>query len=616
MPTRPLGWALYLLILCLVNVAAAQAAELESRLDRTRVSEGETVTLMLRHDGSLGGAPDLGPLRQDFEVLNQGQSTRMHMINGRTESWHEWQLLLAPRRTGQLSIPALQLGGAMSQPLTLEVVPASQAAPGAAPGPVMLEVEVSNEQPYVQGKVIYTVRLLTRVQLRQPQLADPASDNVLVERLGEDRRYETYRNGQSYRVVERRYAIFPQRSGEMRISGPMLTAQVREPRQQQRPQRDRLLNGRDPFSDFDRFFGSDPFADIDSLFGRMRTVRIRAQEVSLEVQPQPPGTPTPWLPAESVALNETWSPDPPRFRVGEPVTRTIAITAQGVSATQLPDLAPAASGGISLYPDKPRLQTRVDGDTLVAQKTTATALVPSQPGKYTLPAVELHWWNTQHNRPEVARLPARMIEVAAGAAATPAPSGNPVSPAPAPQVDPAPGNIPPADRQLPAAGGTAQQGLEFNNPWAWLAAAFALAWLITVVLWWRTRRNRQPTPAVSGPGPAASITRPDPAAALRELQQACEQNDARGARQALLGWAAAHWPAQPPQTLQQLALRLPQAAGDALHDLDRHLYAAGGSPWHGSAAWQALQAALTAVASEQGKSQRSGALPPLYPGQG
>ena len=440
MPTRPLGWALYLLILCLVNVAPAQAAELESRLDRTRVSEGETVTLMLRHDGSLGGAPDLGPLRQDFEVLNQGQSTRMHMINGRTESWHEWQLLLAPRRTGQLPIPALQLGSAMSQPLTLEVVPASQAAPGAAPGPVMLEVEVSNEQPYVQGKVIYTVRLLTRVQLRQPQLADPASDNVLVERLGEDRRYETYRNGQSYRVVERRYAIFPQRSGEMRISGPMLTAQVREPRQQQRPQRDRLLNGRDPFSDFDRFFGSDPFADIDSLFGRMRTVRIRAQEVSLEVQPQPPGTPTPWLPAESVALNETWSPDPPRFRVGEPVTRIIAITAQGVSAAQLPDLAPPVLAGIQQYPDKPRVQTRVDGDTLVAQKITGTALVPSRVGEYTLPAVELHWWDTQQDRPRTARLPARTIAVepAAAGAAAPAPV-NPPQGAPGTRPEPLPG---------------------------------------------------------------------------------------------------------------------------------------------------------------------------------
>ena len=612
MHTNRIRWTVGLLISCLLGAHVALSAGLEARLDRTRISESETVTLLLRDDGSHGGAPDLGPLQRDFDVLSQGRSTRVQVHNGRTESWHEWQLLLAPKRTGKLTIPALRLGGAVSQPLDLEVVAAAQAAAGDAPGPVMLEVEVSDPQPYVQGKVIYTVRVLTQVHLRQPQLSDPGGDELLMERLGQDRRYETSRNGQRYRVVERRYAIFPQRSGQLRIAAPILTAQVREARKQQRPQRDRLFEGRDPFADIDRLFGSSPFDDMDGLFGRTRTLRMRGNEITLEVQPQPPGTPTPWLPAESVALNETWSPDPPRFRVGEPVTRSIAITALGVSAAQLPDLATPGVAGIQQYPDKPRLQTCVDGDTLVAQKITGAALVPSRAGEYTLPAVELHWWDTQQNRARTTRLPERTIEVepAAAGAAAPAPPPLP-QPAPSTLPEPSPGDAGHGGQS--AAPGADRADSQSTGFWPWLTAAFALAWLITAALWWQARRVRREPPGAPHPTSPAD-DRPGPSAALRALQQACENNDARAARQTLLAWAASRWPRQAPRTLEELAPHLP-AASAVLRDLDRHLYAAGSDLWNGAAAWQQLQPVLAKVRPPEAKPQGDGALPPLYPGQ-
>jgi hypothetical protein len=102
---------------------------------------------------------------------------------------------------------------------------------------------------------------------------------------------------------------------------------------------------------------------------------------------------------------------------------------------------------------------------------------------------------------------------------------------------------------------------------------------------------------------------------LRELQQACESNDARAARRALLAWATARWPRQAPRTLEELAPHLP-AASAVLRDLDRHLYAAGSDAWNGPGAWSQLQPMLAQAGPAGEKHQGDRALPPLYPGQG
>ena len=104
-------------------------------------------------------------------------------------------------------------------------------------------------------------------------------------------------------------------------------------------------------------------------------------------------------------------------------------------------------------------------------------------------------------------------------------------------------------------------------------------------------------------------------AALGELRRACLSNDAKAARQALLDWASAHWPKQPPRSLEALERQLPLSASRVLRDLDRQLYAAGESDWCGSDAWPLLQAALGDNAQGPDDRHRDTALPPLYPEQ-
>jgi hypothetical protein len=297
-------YRLLYLLLGLSLAAPALAAGLEAELDRTRIAEGDTLILSLTAPGDALGTPDLGPLAQDFDVLNQSQSSQMRIINGATSRSRQWQLVLAPKRSGRLTIPALSLGGARSQPLTLEVLPAAQAAKLGEARPVLVETEVDTKLPYVQGQVVYLVRILSRVPLRQASLTDPKAGDALVERLGADRSSTTQRDGQRYQVIERRYALFPQHSGPLTIEAPVLAAAIPDQGGRRPGARDRAF-GRDPFADMDAFFGKDPFADLGGLLEQTRPVQVRGQDLTLTVRPQPDGTPSPWLPADSLQLTET-----------------------------------------------------------------------------------------------------------------------------------------------------------------------------------------------------------------------------------------------------------------------------------------------------------------------
>lgn len=594
-----------LLGLMLVLTPHARAGGLDAQLDRSRIGEGETVTLLLSGPGGQDASPDLSPLAQDFDILNRGQSSRMQIVNGRVSSSHEWQFTLAPKRSGTLQIPSLSIGALRSEPLQLQVLPAAQvAASGDAP-PVALEVEASPENPYVQGEVVYRVRLLSRVPLQQASLGEPDADNAVVQRLGEDRQYDTQRDGRRYRVVERRYAIFPQHSGKLTVQAPLLSAQVPE-----QANRGRRFNGRDAFSDFDRLFGNSPFAN-DPFFARTRPLHLRGREITLEVQPQPAGTAQPWLPARSLDLSETWAPDPPVFRVGEPVTRIVAITAQGLTSAQLPDLAIGEAAGITAYPDKGQVQTRVDGDALMAQKVLKAALVPTRAGHVQLPEITLAWWDLDAGRQRVARIPARDIEVlpAAAGSAVPVPSP-PAQPVAEPRQQAAtPAHAPAAS----TAGGevTATGGAGY---WPWIAALLALGWVVSVGLWW-WQRQRAATPMTQSRVSVAPG--PQPGKALRHVQQACRDNDAAVARRALLEWAEAQWPEDPPTNLDRLARRLAPDGAGVLAELDRSLYSGAAAAWDGRRAWETLGTALAASARPStGARGPASALPPLYPGHG
>jgi hypothetical protein len=427
----------------------------------------------------------------------------------------------------------------------------------------------------VQQKLFYTVRLLYSAGLADASLGEPGVDEALVYRLGEERPGAAERGGQRYQVIERRYAVLPQRSGTLRIAGPVLNARVADP----------SARG----------------------YGVARPLQRRAPDIEIEVLPPPAGAADPWLPAESLTIDAAWVGGTPVFRVGEPVTRTLAITAQGLAGEQLPELNLDVQG-MQVYPDRSRAETRPEADNLVAQRLMTAAYVPTQAGELVLPEIRIAWWDLAKGRPVEARLPAQRVQV------LPAASGSAVTASPAA----------PADETRAMASAAASEGAAGAGgagPWPWIALVLGLGWALSAAFHrYRGRRRgaepEQPAPPVptpQRPPPAVPAVKAAAAAGgLGALRRACEAGDAQAARQALLDWAAARWPDDPPRNLEQVGARLAPAVRPLLQSIDRALYGGGDAPWDGAGTWSGLQPLLP---TQQGATRAAPdeALPALYP---
>ncbi len=589
------GWLIFLLVLS----TASGASELSAQLDRDRITDAETVILSVIASGDVRGDLDLSPLEADFDLIDQRHTARMSLINGLASSSREWRLELAPRRAGQLRIPPLQLGDLSSEPLTLEVVDAATAAGSAADRDVFVEVSATPEAPYVQGYVDYRVRLFSRVPLRQPQLSNPEVDGAIVQRFGDDRQSSETIGGERYTVIERRYAVFPQRSGPLSIGAPRLTAVV--PVERAAAAADGP--GQDPFGPIADVFGG--AGGLDGLFTATRRVRVRGPDATLEVRPQPVGAPTPWLPAESVELSDEWLPADSEVEVGAAVTRTITVTAAGVTAAQLPDLELSAPPAIKLYSDPPQTEELSGGEVPVAVKQLKVALVATEPGSITLPEIRLSWWDTQADQPREALVPARALNVTAAGTAP-----DTVVAREAVVVADPPSEAAEAFERDPL---TAAPAWLRDEPWLWLAALLALAWVTTIGLWWRERRR--PRLPIAEARSLEETVRPrlSLAEARRAVERACQHRGPRELRDALLAWGAVKWPEDPPRALAAVARRLgSDEAAAAVMALERGLYANETLVWDDAACWMALASGLTEDERQAADSGESD-LPDLYP---
>ncbi len=594
---RFLEYARAALLLVLLALTSNLWADVQATLDRSTIYDGETVTLTIEASGKdESGEPDLTPLKKDFEVLGTRSSQRIEIINGRRSDSRQWQVELAPGKTGTLEVPALKVGHSKTRPVTLKVLEQSAVSTVSADRPVFIRTEARTGamDVFVQQQILYVVRLYYRVPLLQGDFSDPQLADAVVERLGEDRRFKTTINGTDYQVVERHYAIFPEKSGKLTIPAIAFTGRAASTssRRSSSMPTDPLIK---------RFFGRDPFSDpfFSGMTGNPgKRFRVRSEPLTLEVKARPAAyTGKYWLPTQALTLTDSWEDQVPEFHVGEPVTRTITLKARGLESSQLPALDFPSLQGVRVYPEQPVTENLTDGDWIYGVSKQTLAYVPATTGRITLPAVRVDWWDTAKHRQRSTRLPAREINIlpAAGGAAT-------VPPASVPETAPdmaAPAHAQPGWRQVMQP----RNGL--------LAAGVVLALL--ALAWWRRRYlagNRESAAAAAQRRHTQSSSQPGRRESRAALKKACEANDPQAAAKALLEWAADEWPQQPPRNLGVLAQRLESGRED-VRRLDQALYSGAAGKWRGEALWKALKTGLT---SGQGRnSKKPEGLAPLYP---
>ncbi len=601
-------WLLLSLMVVISWPAMAQQGTVQSELSASTITLDESVTLSVIAIG-VEGELDASALSEKFDVVGRASSRQISSIIGSnnqptTTSVITWTLELMPREAGIFTVPAVSVGGVSSQLLSLTVNP----IPAGARRDVFVEATVDTRTPWVQSQVLMTIRVFQGIEIVDGGLSDPAGKDIQVQRIGKDAYSNEVRDGRQYSVTERRFALFPQKSGSLVVDPVILSVSVPADRSQSR-----------------------------GLFSATRKLSRRTDSLTLDVQARPPSGAVWWLPASAVTLKSSWTGDGEvDARVDQPLTRTITMQGIGVLDSQLPDISIPAIGGVSLYAEEPVRGMSVDERGLVAEQTIKWALIPQREGKLVLPAVSVEWFNTISGRMETALLPEETISVgpSVSAADTPvtaatdpdSPSAvNPGSiesaPSPLSSVDDAsrvtdstvtalaPDNsfdnqnepVASVDKDNLAGGVDSQEsGLVANTPvpegriatlkasintWRIIALMLLALWLVSIALYWWRRRHRAGQGAavmagavrVGQSGLGAVRNHANAAyrtlAPLAAVESACMGTDPVAVREALLEWASRQWPQDPPQTLTALASTLDDGvARQLIQALDASLY--------------------------------------------
>jgi hypothetical protein len=545
--------------------------------DRDRVALGESLQLQLRVQGRPDADPDLTALEKDWEILQRSQSSQVQIINGDFSRTTVWTLSLMPRHAGEVAIPPVCFGSDCSAALPIRVTPEAQAGPETAIGDLDLQVTVEPQQAVAGAQLLLTVRLLRRVDLLQASLTEPQPEGLetMVRKLGDDRSYESRMDGRRYQVIERRYALFPQAAGTLTLPALQFDG--------------RIATGSSRF---------DPFGNTS------RRVRKHSRPLRVEIQPLPgDANGRPWLPAQKLTLDDSWPRRPVRMTVGEPVTRTLTLQALGLPAAQLPELNLNVPEGFKSYPDQPARDDQAGVDGLLGTLRQKIALVATRPGRFSLPALDLDWWDTSEQRWQTAHLDPLEIEVMPAAGTVAATPAKPTSQA-TDQPAPAPAAIKTDATAPPAAAAPTVTPQRHAGFWPWLALGLGLGWLATLLLWWR--QNRRPKRAAR---PATPNNAQQEKNARQALERAARANDARATRQALETWSRTLRPQPEPAGLEGLCADAPAELRAEIERLNRALYAPAEQPWTGTDLLQALR-----QWPRPRKSHAAGdALPELYP---
>ncbi|MDY6840093.1 MAG: BatD family protein [Pseudomonadota bacterium] len=549
--------------------SSKQSQQLSVEPDRTRLYAGEVLTLTVKGsmeiDINLGNLfdfdmsslprPDIEKVEPDFEILARNQQYRIRTVNSQMVGEMTWTYQLAPKTTGKLTIPALTFKKAVSEPVTVEVVdgsPPDQAAPGRDS---FIELSADKDEVYVQEQLILTVRLFFRGNLIRGELSEPTHPHVIIEPLGSQQEFSRYRDGVRYRVVERRYALFPQRPGSLKLPPVRFEGQARDA------------------SGSLRFL-----RDSEALF------EVPVKDVPAQFSGKT------WLPATGVALAESGLPPSLEVTTGENMTREIRLTAAGLPSEALPPLPDAVPDGLRSYPEKPERQTKTTPAGLTSSLNQSLALVPVEAGQMTLPPIRIYWWDTEADRERVAVIPEKTLTVKAP---------NTVAAAAPPQSDQGKSGPEPdaTTTEPPVSPASDETGL-----WQWLALLLGILWAGTLLAWWWSGKSRKDTPA--------QTDNRDEDTAFDRLIKAARAGTAV-TPELVVEWANLHSPGHGFRSASDVVDHFgDETLAAELRRLQARLFA----PGHEHETWDGRPLARALEQIRKRKQAKTGAdLPPLYP---
>jgi hypothetical protein len=472
--------------------------------------------------------PDLSEIT-GFQILNRSVQNQTSIVGTSITRTLSWTYIMIAPSSGDYLIPALKVGNEQSTPIALKVTAYSQ---NQRQKYVSLDMEVFPKKVYPQQQILVRLRISrTGVQLENETITPFELKGALVEELSQ-KSHQTVKNGKKHKITEILYAVIPEKSGTLVIPQVRYQGEI-----------------------IQRGSSQNNFGNIFQKRGQRIFSTSTTQ--SVEVKALPTGFKNWWLPTDKLVIEEKWQPDPPVFRVGEPVTRTVAIFVNGVSGNQIPELKFDYPVTLKGYADQPLIETEKSEKGLKGMRLEKWALIPSQPGKIELPGVSVSWWDIKSDSLQTAVISPKIFDILPVLENL---QEIPEDETPELQVNQA------ATAEVVQEKETAIESFF----WKILAFGFAFIWCATMLMWFINKNNK-----------AAAVTKNENKfiqnrkTALREAtrnaEKAFRSGDPGIVQTALLKWGTAVWIDDPPQGLEQIGERLPELK-NGINDLNLVLY--------------------------------------------
>ncbi len=402
--------------------AQAQDLQASARLDPADVlGLGEVAVLEIKVDVAGGQQFRLDP---KFELDNLRvvggpfQSTSLRIVNGAQSMGQSLSWQLQPLAVGKASVRNIQVhagdqvielaaktldvvaeppprsrrrGGRPSDPfgsifgdedpfaglLSERRRPRSQRP--AEPPQIFLRAEARPQDPWVGQQVTYTLYLYTETDVHSINPVElPEFKGFWVQKIPQPEQLQPEMidlEGKRFGRVELlQWALFPRRAGTYQLEP--VTARMAA----------RFLDDAGPFG---------------GLLPQTREVTRVSNAVELRVRDLPAAAPAGFQGAVG-ELGLEAQLTPTRLTVGEATTLTLEIKGkghfQGIPEPQLPQLA-----GLKVFPPQQQSDEGLRGKNVVSTQKWSFVLVPERPGEWTLPPLELPYFDPQSERYQVAR---------------------------------------------------------------------------------------------------------------------------------------------------------------------------------------------------------------------
>lgn len=353
----------------------------------------------------IDGAPERPSEMPGAQVLyfdRTGQSSRFTSVNGKTTQSYSytWTMTLRARKEGSFSYGPITVGGTKSNKLSYSIGKAQPAYStsqgnnrqpsqnqaidhddptkpkfiGKGDGNLFLRANVSKTSVYEQEAIVYTVKLFTTYDAIKfiGATAAPKFDGFVVEEskaISNSLSYETYQGKTYATAIIARYIIFPQMTGQLKVSGNTYTVSVDQ-----------------------REYYHDPFWGSLSYSTPLQ-LNVTPNDLTINVNPLPSPKPSDFSGGVG-SFNISSQLKSTSFKTNEAASIVYTVTGVGnLKYIQLPDLSVIYPQEIEIYTPKTDVKTNVGASEVSGSVTFDYSFVPLEEGQFRIPEIKLVYFN-------------------------------------------------------------------------------------------------------------------------------------------------------------------------------------------------------------------------------